>query len=65
MGNLYGVVANMLNCDTVEREFKLQSHNHNHFWTNTLEKGMKPLISLTMGETVSLLFFYKDGFGIK
>ena len=36
-----------------------------HFQTNTLRKGMNPLIPPAMGEIVSLLFFYKDVFGIK
>ena len=30
-----------------------------------LEKSMKPLTSPTMSLIVLLLFFYKDGFGIK
>ena len=42
-------MANVLDCDIVENEFKLQSHYCFHFWTNTLGKGMKPLIRLIMG----------------
>ena len=32
---------------------------------NTLGKDMNPLILPAMGLIVPLLFFYKDGFGIK
>ena len=38
------VVANMLDCDIVVSEFKLQLFYYVHFQTNTLEKGMNPLI---------------------
>ena len=31
----------------------------------TIKKGINPLIFLAKGQIVSLLFFYKDGFGIK
>ena len=37
-----------------------------HFQTNSLGKGMKPLPPPpAIDQIVSLLFFYKDGFGIK
>ena len=42
--SLGGVVANVLNCDIVVSEFKLQSHYYSHFWTNALgEKVWTPL----------------------
>ena len=34
-----GIVANVLDCNIVGR-FKPQLHNHIHFWTNTLGKGI-------------------------
>ena len=36
----YGVMANILNCDIVVSEFRLQSHYYIHFQTYILEKGM-------------------------
>ena len=33
------VVINMVDCDIVKSEFKLQSHHYIHFWTNTFEKS--------------------------
>ena len=46
-------------------EFKLQSRYYVHFRTNTLGKGKNLLIFLAMGWVAPLLFFLKDGFGIK
>ena len=43
------VVSNVLDCDIVVSEFELQWHPYVHFWTNTLVKGMTPLISQAMG----------------
>ena len=40
----YGVVANMLDWEIGESEFKLQSCYDVHFRTNTLRIGMKPRI---------------------
>ena len=48
LGNHCGKVVSIVDCDCVVREFKLQSHSDDHFWTNTLEKGMKLLISPAM-----------------
>ena len=42
--NLHGIVVNMLDCDIIVSEFKLQSHYYVHFWTKTLEKGMSSFI---------------------
>ncbi len=43
-GSTRDVVANLLDCDIVVSEFKLQSCYYIHFRTNTLGKGMNPLI---------------------
>ena len=56
-------MANVLNC--VLNEFEPQSRFYEHFQINTLWKGMKPLIPRAMGYIVSLLIFYKGGFGMK
>ena len=53
-------MVNVLDC-----EFEHQSRHYVHFGTNTLRKGMNPLILPAMGLIVPLLFFLKDGFGIK
>ena len=45
-------------------ELKFQSCYSMPFSTNTLEKGMNPLIFPTMGNT-PLLFFYNDDFALK
>ena len=54
-----------MNNGIVVNEFELQSRYYIHFSTNTLEKGMSPLILLSMGQIVPLLFFSKEEFGIK
>ena len=43
-GGLHREVANMMDCDIVVSEFKLQSNYYIHFRTNTLGKGMNSLI---------------------
>ena len=43
------VVADMLDCDIVVSESEIQSCNYVQFWTNTLRKGMNPLIPPAMG----------------
>ena len=58
-------MAKVLDCNLKEGEFELLSCYHIQFQTNVLGKGMKPLIPLAMGEIISLLFFYNDGFAIK
>ena len=45
--------------------YELLSRYYVQFGSNTRGKGMTPLIIPTMGWIVPLLFFYKDGFGIK
>ena len=59
-----GVMAKVLYVGLELSEFKLQSRYYTHFRTNTLGKGMNRLIPPFMGWIVSLLFFYKDDFGI-
>ena len=51
------VVAYEQNIYIVVSGFELQSRYYVHFWTNTLEKGMKPLILSIYGlnNTTSVL----------
>ena len=63
--NHHDVVANVLDCHSIVSEFEFQSRYYIHFLINILEKGMDFLIPLTMDYILSLLFFYKDSFGIK
>ena len=44
-----GVMVKALNCRIVEHKFELQLCNYVHFRTNTLGKGMNPLILPSMG----------------
>ena len=44
-------------------EFEFESCYYVHFWTNSLGKGIKPLIP--MGGILSLLCFDKDSSGSK
>ena len=60
-----GVMVKAMDCEIVVSEFDLQSCYYVHFQTNTLRKGMNPLILPAMGWIVSLLFFLENGFGIK
>ena len=45
----HGVMVNAMVCKIVAREFELQSRYYIHFRTNTLGKGMNPLILPAMG----------------
>ena len=58
-------MANVLNCNIIAYEFEFQPYYDIHFWTNTFEKGMDPLIISAMGLIVPLLFFFKDSLGIR
>ena len=49
MGCPRGVVVKAMICEIVAREFEPQSNYYVHFRTNTLGKGMNPLILPTMG----------------
>ena len=44
-----GVVANVLDCDTIVREFEPKSHFYDIFRTNTLGNGMNRLILTAIG----------------
>ena len=59
------VMVKAMDCRIVVRKFELQLPYYVHFRTNTLGKGMNPLIIPARGQIVALLFFEKDGFGIK
>ena len=48
-GSSSGVMTKVLDCGLEVNEFKLQLCYYIHFWTNTLGKGMNPLISPAMG----------------
>ena len=48
-GNLRDVVANVINCDFVVREFELKSSYYVHFRSNTLGKSMNPFVPPAMG----------------
>ena len=39
-----GVMAMVLYCSLEVREFEFHLHFYDRFWTNTIEKSMKPLI---------------------
>ena len=40
----HGVMVKAMDCGIIESELKLQFRYYIHFWTNTLGKGMNPLI---------------------
>ena len=44
-----GCPCGIMDCGIVVSEFKLQLCYYSHFWTNTLGKGMNPLILPAMG----------------
>ena len=44
-----GVMVKAMDCGIVVSEFELQSRYYVHFRTNTLGKGMNPLILPAMG----------------
>ena len=44
-----GVMVKMMDCEIVVSELELQLHYYVHFQTNTLGKGMNPLILPAMG----------------
>ena len=48
-GGLCDIIAKMLDCNLKDGEFEFQSHYYVLFQTNTLRKGMNPLISPVMG----------------
>ena len=54
-------MANTINYSLEISKFELQLHYYVHFQTNAFEKGITPHIC----QIVSLLFNYKDNFGIE
>ena len=44
-----GVMVKAIDCEIVVSDFELQPRYYVHFRTNTLEKGMNPLILSAMG----------------
>ena len=44
-----GIIVKALECRIVVSKFKFQLRYYIHFWTNTLGKGMNPLILSAMG----------------
>ena len=57
------VMAKVLDWSLQVNEFEL--HCYFHFQTNTLEKGMNPLVHPALSYMISLIFFNKDIFSIK
>ena len=49
------VVANVLDFDSIESEFKFQSHHYVHFQINVIGKSFEPLILSAIGLIVPLL----------
>ena len=58
-------MTNILDCVLEQSTFELQSRHYIPFQTNTLGKGMKTLILPAIDSILPMLYFYKDGFGIK
>ena len=48
-GYPWEVMVKAVDCGVVVSEFELQLLYYIHFWTNTLGKGMNPIILLAMG----------------
>ena len=51
------VMVKLMDSRIVVSKSELQSHYYIHLWTNTLGKGMNPLILPAMGWIVALMFF--------
>ena len=62
VGGPLGLGTNVQNCNIVVSMFELQWRYFVHFRTKTLGKDMKPP---AICKIVLLLFFNKNGFGIK
>ena len=65
MGDIFGVVANLLDCDIVVSEFELPLRYYTDFLIHFFRIVLNPFIHVAKGQTVTPLSFYKDGFGIK
>ena len=44
-----GVIVKVMDCGIIVSGFEPQSRSYVHFWTNTLGKGINPLVFLVMG----------------
>ena len=58
-------MTRLLDCTLEVNKFEPQLRCYVHFQTTTLEKGMNPLISPSIGKIVSLQFSHKDCYDIK
>ena len=59
------VMVKVMDCGIVVSKFVFHSRYYIHFRANTFGKDMNPLILPAMGWIVPVLFFSKNGFGIK
>ena len=57
--------VNVLDSEIVVCEFELKPHDYVYFRTYTLVQSTGSLIAPAISSKVPLLFFHKDGFGIK
>ena len=48
MRSSYEAVLNVFDCDIVASEFEFQSRYYDHFLTDPLGKGMKPISTATV-----------------
>ena len=64
VGGPRSVIPNALDCDIAVSEFELHSRYNVPFQTNSIEKGMNPLIPPVVVLMV-LLLFYEDHFVIE
>ena len=60
-----GIMANMIDYNTVLIKFKSSDAISFIFLRITFGNGINTLIPQVMSSIVPLLFFYKNGFGIK
>ena len=57
-------MAKVLNYDLLVNDFEFHSDYYVQFRTNTLGKRTNSLVSPIMTEIVTIVFFYKDSFGV-
>ena len=65
MGGWVSVAADVLDCNNVLDEFKLQLPYNVHFLSNTFGKGVKPFISFNYGLNSTTTVLLKDGFDLQ
>ena len=58
-------MAKIIECGLEVSTFEFQSRYYVHFPTNTLRKGIENLLSFQLRGQITLLLFYKSGFGVK